>query len=663
MITLETLLDEMVSVEESARYPDIPYQCLQVSSYDRSSISPDTPGWFANNDGFGIERTDTINGRIEKVIFDEPGPGVITRIWITTIDKRGTWRFYFDGQPEAGFIIPAYDLMKSGIPELGRGLLQPHTSYTPEGKGGNTLFLPIPYGKNCKITFEDAPGIEPTPKYYSINYRQYPKGTAVETFSERVVKRAAQKIAETDNLLLNPAVNKPTTPVEAHKQLSAGDSLMMQLPKGSQAIYKLKIQTDTDKEYYTEIMRNLILQASFDGKQTVWVPLSDFSGAGIGGFPVNSWFLASDGAGAISVRWLMPYRQSAEINLINAGEIEADVKISAYVAPLEWDNRMQYFHASWKQERSIPLHHDPADDANCIDWNFATLHGKGVYKGDVLTLYNHSSAWYGEGDEKIWIDNDTFPSHFGTGTEDYYNSSWAPVIPFHTPFGGAPRADLESSHGYNTFFRTRNLDGIPFNKRLRFDIEMLGWVKGTVDYATTIYWYGDRNAVALSTSGLEEATRKLLSPAEEPTYKISDAIEFEDIASTAQSPSIRTEVQKTYGFTGGKWSGAAQLTCNEGKPGDYIEFSFDIFGNRAYRIELFATKAIDYGIISFTLNGKKTPVRIDGYNTTVLPTGAISLGSCWPIDGKIRLRIEIEDTNVLTTGQRYMFGLDCIKII
>lgn len=53
-VTLDSLLDEMISVEESARYPLVPYRCLQVSSYDRSSVSPDSPGWFANNDGYGM---------------------------------------------------------------------------------------------------------------------------------------------------------------------------------------------------------------------------------------------------------------------------------------------------------------------------------------------------------------------------------------------------------------------------------------------------------------------------------------------------------------------------------------------------------------------------------------------------------------------------------
>lgn len=75
----------------------------------------------------------------------------------------------------------------------------------------------------------------------------------------------------------------------------------------------------------------------------------------------------------------------------------------------------------------------------------------GLYRGDLLALFNHSRTWYGEGDEKIRVDGESFPSHFGTGVEDYYNGSWAPVVPFHTPFGGAPRADLANSQGYNSF--------------------------------------------------------------------------------------------------------------------------------------------------------------------------------------------------------------------
>ncbi|MDR2775429.1 MAG: DUF2961 domain-containing protein [Tannerella sp.] len=492
VVTLETLLDEMVSVEEQACFPDPYYTCLQESSYDRNSVSPDLPGWFANNDGFGIIAVDTTDGRIEKVMFDETGPGVITRIWITTLDKRGTWRFYLDGSKTPELIIPAYDLMQLKISGVGRGLIQPHTSYTPEGKGGNSSFLPIPYAKACRITFEDLPGIAPTPKYYQINYRKYHGNTAIETFSLNVAERAAKKIAEVNHLLLNPEVGKSGEIYESTKRLEASDSLTLVLPEGEYAVYEIKFDVDVaNPDQYEQLMQEIIFIAEFDGKRTVRVPLSDYSGGGTGAPRVESWYLSSDGKGNVVSRWLMPYKKTAEIKLLNNSSLTVMANMQINVSPLKWHGRSLYFHASRKVGKGIYIHNKPEEADKCIEWNFAEIKGRGLYKGDVLSLYNHAPRWYGEGDEKIWVDDDTFPSHFGTGTEDYYNSSWAPVVPFHTPFGGAPRADMESSHGRNTFFRTRNLDGIPFRKRFKFDIEMLGWDSGYVDYATTVYWYGD----------------------------------------------------------------------------------------------------------------------------------------------------------------------------
>lgn len=663
-ITIETLLDEMVSVEELSRFPDPYYTCHQESSYDRRSVSPGDPTWFANDDGFGIIRVDSTEGRIERVMFDEKGPGVITRIWITTIDKRGTWRFYFDGATEPGWTIPAYDLMRINLPGIGLGLLQPHTSYTPEGKGGNTLFLPIPYAKGCKITFEDEPGIAPTPKYYGINYRKYPEGTSVETFSAEVLKRAENRIAEVDNLLLNPSLARSGKILTDTKSLEASDSLIIKLPEGENAVYEVKFNINMqDSSHFEQLMREIIFCAQFDGKQTVWVPLSDFSGGGMGAPYVKSWYLNSDGKGNITSRWLMPYKKEGILKLINISSLPVEVKLEANISPLTWDKRSLYFHSSWRQETAIPItpYYEPE---KCIDWNFSTINGRGVYKGDLLSLFNHAPLWYGEGDEKIWVDNDTFPSHFGTGTEDYYNSSWAPVIPFHTPFGGAPCADMESSHGYNAFFRTRNLDGIPFTQKFRFDIEMIGWRSGTADYATTTYWYGNMDSYAIGTSGMDEARRPLVPKPEDPKdYKIANSIEFETMEATAKTPTLRTEKQSSSESWNGKWSRGAHLLCPNGKVGDYVEFEFDELKDGKYKMILHATHANDYGIISFIINDKPSNVRFDGYSKNIRHSHPVTIGIFSPVSGKIKLRIEIVGTNSKSQGARYMFGLDCIQLL
>ena len=664
-ITLESLLDEMVSTEECAKLPEPCYTSHQESSYDRRSISPDRPGWFANNDGFGIIRVDTVNGRYEKVMFDEKGPGVITRIWITTIDKRGTWRFYFDGSTDARLIIPAYDLMQINIPVLGRGLLQPHTSYEPNGRGGNTLFLPIPYAKGCKITFEDEANVAITPKYYGINFRKYQKDVRVETFSEKIVKRNEQKISKVDKLLLNKNEKHKGKKVIIQSLVQPSKDLELTLPKGQNAIYELKIKClPHNKDLFAQQMRQIIFTATFDDKETVWVPLSDFSGGGMGAPFVNSWYLFSDGNGIITSRWLMPYKKNATLRLLNVSEHPVTVEMESITSPLKWDDRSLYFHCSWKQKTGIYIHNNYDEDVKCSDWNFATIIGKGIYMGDLLSLYNHSARWYGEGDEKIWVDNDTFPSHFGTGTEDYYNSSWAPVYPFHTPFGGAPRADLPNSHGYNAFFRTRNLDGIPFKEKFKFDIEMLGWEPGNVDYSTTIYWYGDFDSYAKGTSGIDETKRPLVpAPYNPADYKVANALEFEDAKIVDKSSHLKVEKQSMHDFKDGKWSKAAHLLCTKGHVGDYVEVEFSDVKKETYKAIIYGTCANDYGVINFEINGKASNITFDGYSPLVINSEPINLGIVELQATKIKIKISIISTNKDSQGAHYYWGLDCLQLL
>lgn len=664
-VTFSSLLNEMVDYEEAARFPIIPFSCCQESSYDRRSIHPDSIGWFANNDGFGIIRVDTIMGRKENVLFDQDGPGVITRFWLTTMDKRGIMRFYFNHEDEAQWEIPAYDLLRSDL-KLGKGLLQAHPNYTSDGKGGNTLFLPIPYSKGCKVTFELPDSIEPSPKYYGINYRMYPVGTRVETFSKELVERNRKQILKVDSMLLEHPFYDNGNLLQESRKLSLNDSLVMTLPDGTNAIHTLEINAQIDSLQYEQVMRELIIKMVFDDVETVSVPLSDFSGAGMGARKSDSWFLSADGEGKVVSRWVMPYQEGASFKLINLSSTPVNAFVKIYTDKWEWNDRSLYFHTSWKQENGIHVESDPDNESACIEWNFATLKGRGVYRGDVLSLFNHTLAWYGEGDEKIWVDDDkNFPSHFGTGTEDYYNCSWAPVIPFCTPFGGATRADAETSIGYNTFFRTRNLDQIPFNKKLRFDIEMLSWISGKVDYAATVFWYGDLNATAEGCTPVEETLHSLLLQPEDPAaYKIAiEAMEFEKLKPIAKSDDLFMDVQSMLTFSEGKWSGSKQLICTYGKIGSFLEYEFDLPDDRFYEIIVYGTKAPDYGILGFSVNGQDTKVKFDGCSTSdygVVNSGPIKLGKYRPLGGKVRLKVELIDKNKNARGAGNVFGLDCV---
>lgn len=494
-ITIGTLMEEMISIESDPCFPVPYYTSKQLTSYDRRSVLPNTPSWFANDDYSGFIRFEGNNGRVEKVLFDEEGPGVITRIITTGGSKDANLRFYFDNEKEASITIPAYDIAKIPM-EIPPGMIYFHEHYPTTQ--GCSFYYPIPYEKKCKITVDN-----PDRNYvYHVNYRTYEQGTKVKTFTFHQAKELQAKATEISTNLLHPKTYLKNR-VSIQEEILPQQKIKLGLPDGSKAIRTLRFHiSDYNENDYEQLMRSLIVKASFDNTETVYAPLSDFSGGGMGAPRVNNWYLSADGNGEVVLRFVMPYKNSAEITLENISEYTATATIEAFISDWQWYDNTLYFHASWRQENNLLT-----NAGN--EYNMGTIQGRGIFKGDVLSLYNHTPRWYGEGDEHIWVDNEDFPSHFGCGTEDYYNTTYAPIHVFHNPFGGAPREDNEASKGYNTFVRTRNLDVIPFNTSLRFDFELLSWDTGTVDYSSTLYWYGDINSKAVNPSPVQDALYKL----------------------------------------------------------------------------------------------------------------------------------------------------------
>ncbi len=500
-ITLQSLLREMADRDVVAQWPDPPYACRQASSYDRAKIAPDKPGWFGNNDFSQFIRVETTAGRSEHVMMDTDGPGCIVRFWLTTDgDKRGAIRVYLDGAAQPALQFNAYDLMNGGL-KLDPPLLQPHTSYRA-GHGGNTLHLPIPYARHCKITWEQPAHTNMGSRYYQLNYRTYPAGADVETFSAATLEAARQTIKQVSAALVTPVDFSAGTATQVKESIAPAHDVSIDLPSGPAAIRLLQIKLTTDKpDDLEQSLRSTVLRLTFDGQETAWCPLSDFSGSGVGSRPLFSWYRTVDASGTITARWVMPYAKTARITLSNLGTSTVHAIVLARTAPQPWDDRSMYFHTTWHQETAISTKNDR-------DWNFNTITGRGILVGDTLAVFNPARAWYGEGDEKIFVDGESFPSHMGTGTEDYYNASYAPVVPYNTPFANAPRVDDMTSQGHNTFTRTRNLDAIPFSQSLKFDMELIHWYRGTlVDYAATTYWYGSPGAATAITPLPQEAAR------------------------------------------------------------------------------------------------------------------------------------------------------------
>jgi hypothetical protein len=652
--TLQSLLHEMTDRDAVAHWPDPPYTCREASSYDRATVAPDKPGWFGNNDFSQFIRVETTGGHSEHVMMDADGPGCIVRFWLTTDgDRRGTIRIYLDGAAEPALHFTAYDLMAGGL-KLDPPLLQAHTSYRTD-HGGNTLHLPIPYAHHCKVTWEQPAHTRMGSRYYQLNYRTYPAGTVVESFNAAALEAARPMIKQISAALLTPADFSNGSATQIDQSIAPAHDVRIDLPSGPGAVRLLQIKLATETpDDLEQALRSTVLRLTFDGQETAWCPLSDFSGSGVGNRPLISWYRTVDAAGTITARWVMPYAKSARITLSNLGTCAVQAALLARTSPQPWDKRSLYFHTTWHQETAISTKNDR-------DWNFNTITGRGILVGDTLAVFNPARAWYGEGDEKIFVDGESFPSHMGTGTEDYYNASYAPVVPYNTPFANAPRVDDPTSQGHNTFTRTRNLDAIPFNQSLKFDMELIHWHRGTlVDYAATTYWYGSPGAATAILPLPQEAARPVAAIVSD-TPIVPGAIECETLPIAHKSGDLYTALQTMNEFDG-HWSRGVQLLAKATKIGDSLDLRIGDKLSGSYKVTLYATKAPDYGILQLAVNGQNAAHDFDGYCPTVTPSGPIELGEFVAKDGTLLLHAQVVGANRLSRGARFFFGLDCIVV-
>lgn len=509
-VTFQSLLEEMIDMESLSQYPKPYYQCKQFSSYDRSSTTPDDPEtWFANQDYGECIRIEQHNGREEYVLMEHEGPGCLTRMWATNhkdyflkeedieVEDKVGWviRIYLDGQEKPAIEADMVELIN------GRSFIKPPLAHTSLRSGN--LFMPIPYAKGCKITLDKKP------YFYVINYRSYVEGTQVETFTMEQFHQAQDVVEHVSQRLLYAEKVTEGHRYELKRTLSANDRATVDLLQASAAIRELTVDIKT--EQWEEALRSTVITITFDGEQTVWCPVGDFFGSGVGLNPFQDYYRTVTKQGSLSCRWIMPYETSATIEIRNLGEQEVQVRMTAIVCEQEWNEYSMHFHAGWRMQYPIPT--DPPQD-----WNYVELKGKGVYVGDTLTVMNPVHRWWGEGDEKIYVDGDSFPTHFGTGTEDYYGYAWGGRSneffehPFHAQVRCGPK-----TFGYNTLTRSRALDAIPFQKQLKVDMEIWHWIRDIeMAYAVAVYWYARPGTQCNLLPDPAGAARELPQPPAEP---------------------------------------------------------------------------------------------------------------------------------------------------
>ena len=518
-ITLSALLNEMVDRKEMSYFPNPSFTCKQASSYDRRSVAPsDRENWFANKDYSQYIRTDMTSGRREYVLFEDKGAGAITRFWLTGATDH-IMRIYIDGAEEpvfeglsrtliGGKIYPPSFMKENGHPEsYNQPLAPPPLSFrvNPGFKTAFNLYLPLPYAKSCKVTIEQKEEVNPdkpgrTAVFYAINYRCYQEGVKVQSISPDILAQNAALINRVSNQLLGALDNDATNCTDYGKELSGtyepASKQILEIEGDGNAIYKLAIQVDATDDVTPNFLRSTVIEMVFDGKRTVWCPLGSFFGTGFKMNEAQNWYSRSFAQHtSFTSHFVMPFQKHVRIILHNLDEEKLSIKkVTVTTGDYEWiDDRSMYFGSSWQQMYRVKSGYK---EANAYDFNYVTLTGgKGVYIADNLALINREKPqWWGEGDEKIYIDGETFPSHWGTGTEDYYGYAFCSGTKFIHPFinqpdggGNHPGHDFDTYYSINS--RYRALDRIPFKNSIRVDMEQWHAGETIMDFETTSFFY------------------------------------------------------------------------------------------------------------------------------------------------------------------------------
>lgn len=203
----------------------------------------------------------------------------------------------------------------------------------------------------------------------------------------------------------------------------------------------------------------------------------------------------------------MPFGDGARIEVEN----QSDEPIHAFYYYVDYEQHtnglpgeMGRFHAWWNRQRPGPQAgqgdrenewgtlgveaKNPSDANNHV---FVHAVGQGHYVGINYFMDCPTPLWYGEGDDMFLVDGEPWPgSLHGTGTEDYFNSSWCPKELYAHPYFGYARVNDETGWlGRTHCYRFHLEDPVHFQTSLRASIEHGHANSLTLDLATVAYWY------------------------------------------------------------------------------------------------------------------------------------------------------------------------------
>ena len=429
--------------------------CLDGCRYDRSNQGPESlvdnpyPQRWLYRDG------------AEVVLFDERGPGALTRFWMTTgdgvsrcIDPAIRVRFRVDGASVPTLDVPLAALFDGSTPPFTAPLVADRLS----SSGGYVSRVPIAYAQSLRISLlnaESAPGTcDPSGwrlLWYQFNAHRLMPGSDVTSF-----------VAGTDSpglrgFLATPPGSDPWSGMLAAQPFAVDvmPSAPVTLATRTGGGWLRGIRLDVEPA----ARAHLALRLWFDGTLTVDMAVADFFAAS-GTDAARSVLFGEGTDGVMYAWWPMPYAHEARIELVASGPAGVAVSVSGSLA----------FDGTPPPPDSAPFH--------------ATLSSQCTASGE-LPVFAHRGAGklvglaaryrangvvdraYLEGDERIQFDDAIAPAWYGTGVEDLHDGGfYFDQGAFLRELGGAGLIDGDGS-GETSAYRVFATDPITYSSALR----------------------------------------------------------------------------------------------------------------------------------------------------------------------------------------------------
>lgn len=275
--------------------------------------------------------------------------------------------------------------------------------------------------------------------------------------------------------------------------------------------------------YFTTILpnpldfRNAIIRMYWDNEKnpSVEAPLGDFFGVSNCRLRlINSLMITinrgTSGSYGYNLYFPMPFSNHARIEIENQGSSTLGGYIGAFWYHIDYEKLndplpedIGYFHALWNREK-LTRSSDKIlkrKKENVQLWSGKNLTGEDNYiildtEGDgqlaglLLSIDNLAGGWYGEGDDMIFIDDDSWPpSIHGTGSEEIFGDGASPKHEYAGLYTGFHLIENFNYSGNNGMYRWYIHDPIRFKKRVKWTIEHGHANNFENDYSSVAYWY------------------------------------------------------------------------------------------------------------------------------------------------------------------------------